>query len=167
MFFVFFVYLCVGVATVTSLVVAVAVAAVALAVGGVVDNVVVVVVMITLCVVLLHVIFFCFAFQFDWSTSASFGRGDQVDGLPRPYKFCACLAHNSPEVPVAGNRPDGNAKSRWTWWKRRFVVVCRLSHFLGKYGYSLSVVGSRRRVLIGVAALCGRVLVVVEFRSIS
>ena len=22
---------------------------------------------------------------FNWSTSASFGRGDQVDGLPRPY----------------------------------------------------------------------------------
>ena len=85
--FVFFVYLCVDVATVASLVVAVAVVAVALAVDGVVDDVVVVVVMITLCVVLLHVIFFCFAVQFDWSTSASFGRGDQVDGLPRPYKW--------------------------------------------------------------------------------
>ena len=76
----------VDVATFASLVVAVAIDAVALAVDGVVDDVVVVVVMITLCVVLLHVIFFCFAVQSDWSTSASFGRGDQVDGLPRHYK---------------------------------------------------------------------------------
>ena len=59
--FVFFVYLCIDVATITFLVVAVVVVAVASAVDCVVDNVVVVVVMITLCVVLLHVIFFCFA----------------------------------------------------------------------------------------------------------
>ena len=26
---------------------------------------------------------------FNWSTSASFGRGDQVDGLPRPYTLLA------------------------------------------------------------------------------